>query len=55
MDKFCYLGDVLITEGGVQGAVVARIRAGWKKFKEVAKVLCMRGLVTEVEGSTMHV
>jgi hypothetical protein len=50
VEKFCYLGDVLSTEGGVQGAVVARIRAGWKKFKEVAKVLCMRGLSLKLKG-----
>ena len=51
VDKFCYLGDVLSTEGGVQGAVVARIRAGWKKFKDVAKVLCMRGLSLKLKGT----
>jgi len=50
VDKFCYLGDVLCTDGGVQGAVIARTRAGWKKFKELTKVLCMRGLSLKLKG-----
>ena len=48
--RFCYLGDVLSTNGGVEGAVVARLRAGWKKFKDVAGVLCMRGLSLRLKG-----
>lgn len=33
--EFCYLRDMLETEGGVEAAVTARVRAGWKKFKEI--------------------
>ena len=29
--KFLYFGDVLSSEGGVQEALTARIRSGWKK------------------------
>ena len=35
--KFLYLGDVLTS--GVQGAVIARIRCEWKKFKDIASEL----------------
>ena len=33
--KFSYLGDVLNTARRVQEAVTARIRCGWKKFKDI--------------------
>ena len=42
MTKFSYLGDVLSSEGGVQEAVTARVRFGWKKFKDVASIMCER-------------
>ena len=37
VDRFSYLGDVIITEGGAEEAVTSRIRSAWKKFKEVSK------------------
>jgi len=40
VDKFPYLGDVLSSAGGVQEAVTARIRSGWKTFKEISGLLC---------------
>jgi len=42
--RFPYLGDVLSSVVGVQEAVTARIRSGWKKFKEISGLLCKRGL-----------
>jgi hypothetical protein len=33
--KFCYLGDMLNSNGGTDLAVVARVRCAWKKFKEL--------------------
>ena len=35
VDKFCYLGDMLAAEGGADAAVVARVRSGWFKFKQL--------------------
>ena len=32
--QFCYLGDALEVEG-VEGAMTARIRSGWRKFREL--------------------
>ena len=45
VEMFCYLEYILCTEVGVQEAVTARIKAGWKKFKDVASVLCKKGLL----------
>ena len=35
IDKFCYLGDMIGAGGGVEAAVIARIRSGWRKFREL--------------------
>ncbi|XP_065321326.1 uncharacterized protein LOC135928791 [Gordionus sp. m RMFG-2023] len=39
LDKFCYLGDMLNADGGVDSAVVAKIRLAWKKFREMSSIL----------------
>jgi len=36
VDRFSCFGDVLSSAGGMQEAVTARIRSGWKKFKEIS-------------------
>ena len=33
--SFCYLGDPLDGDGGVDLAATARIRNGWMKFREL--------------------
>ena len=38
--KLSYLGDVLSSGRRVQKAVTARIRCGWKMFKDIAMVPC---------------
>ena len=46
--KFSYLKDVLSSGGGVQEAITARRRCGWKKFKDIAGVLhksCVRNVL----------
>ena len=50
VSKFCYLGDMLERNGDAQSAVTARIRAGWKKFKELSGVLCRRLLSLKLKG-----
>lgn len=32
VDKFCYLGDMLSSYGGIAEAVSGRIGSAWKKF-----------------------
>ena len=46
--KFSYLGDVLSFERRVQEAVTTKTRSGWKKFKDIASVLC-KSCVTDAE------
>ena len=48
--QFCYLGDVLDVEGGVDGAVRARISSAWKRFRELQRILIMRKLSLNVSG-----
>ena len=40
--KFLYLGDVHNSGEEVLETVKARIRCGWKKFKDVTNALCKR-------------
>ena len=47
---FCHLGDVLCIEDGVQDGVTIRIRFEWKRFKDVADVLCKKGLWIKLRG-----
>ena len=41
--KFTYLGDMLNDTGGVEQAVVARVKAAWMKFRELDGILSMQG------------
>jgi len=34
LDKFCYLGDMLDSDGGCDSAVTTRVRSAWKTFHE---------------------
>ena len=47
-EMFCYLGNVLCTEGGIQEVVTKRVRTGWKRFKDVASVLCKKSLLVKL-------
>ena len=48
--EFCYLGDILCTEGDVSSAVTGRIQSGWKKFKEVSRMLCTKHVSLKLKG-----
>ena len=37
--KFCYLGDMLNGEGGSSLASISRVKCGWKKFRELSRIL----------------
>lgn len=50
VDEFCYLGDMLCRDGDVRRATTTRIRAGWKKFRELWGVLCGRRLSLKLKG-----
>ena len=48
--SFVYLGDELDAGGGCLNAVTARIRVGWKKFRELSAVLCGRKWSVKMKG-----
>jgi hypothetical protein len=37
--NFCYLGDMLSAGGGTESATIARVKTGWKKFRELLPIL----------------
>mgnify|MGYP003401710716 FL=1 len=53
--SFVYLGDKLNAGGGCLSAVTARIRAGWKKFKELSGVLCGKRWSLKLKGRVYRV
>ena len=44
VEKFCYLGDMIAVEGGIDQAVVARIRSGWNRFRQLASFLTAKDI-----------
>ena len=50
VQEFCYLGDVICSGGGADASSVARIRSGWKKFRELLPLLTMRGFSLRQKG-----
>ena len=48
--SFCYLGDTLDGDGGVDLAATARIRNGWMKFRELLPFLTSRAPPLEIKG-----
>ena len=42
-----YLGDMLNDTGGIEQAVAARVRAVWMKFREIGRILCMPGCMSQ--------
>ena len=42
--SFCYFGDVLQSEGGVERAVRARVSQAWMKWREISALLCNRNV-----------
>jgi len=51
VESFCYLGDTLDAECGVDSAVTARIRSGWKKFRELSPFLTSRAAPLKLKGT----
>ena len=42
--QFCYLGDVLDSEGGAERAVRVRVAAAWGKWREISGLLLNKGI-----------
>ena len=50
VNQFCYLGDMLSAGGGAEASTVARVRSGWKKFRELLPLLTSRTFSHKVKG-----
>ena len=43
VDKFCYLGDLVSTDGGADVAVIVTIWTCWNNFRQLAPLLTAKG------------
>ena len=50
VEEFCYLGDLLDTEGSVERAVRMRVAAAWRKWREIASLLLNRAIPLRHRG-----
>ena len=50
VENFCYLGDMLGSEGGVERSVITRVGIAWRKFRELLSLLTSRVLSFQVRG-----
>ena len=50
VESFVYLGDCLSVDGGCRKAITTRVRAGWKKFKDLSSILCGKGWSLRMKG-----
>ena len=50
VENFCYLGDMLGSEGGVERSVITRVGTAWRKFRELLSLLTSRVLSLQVRG-----
>ena len=56
VESFFYLGDCISAAGGCRRAVTARVRlrAGWKKFRDLSGILCGKGWTLNIERKTLQ-
>ena len=50
VSNFCYLGDVLDSQGGMEMALNARIKKGWNAFRQLSSFLLCKGVSLAVKG-----
>ena len=48
--EFCYLGDLLDTEGGVERSVRMRVAAAWRKWREISGLHNNKGIPLKHRG-----
>ena len=49
-DKFCYLGDMIGSEGGAEEASRMRVKCAWGKFRELTPILTARRAEAKLKG-----
>ena len=50
VDKFCYLGDMLVCGGGAGETVRSRVRCAWGTFRDRAPILSVKELSLKMKG-----
>ena len=50
VENFCYLGDMLGSEEGVERSVITMVGTAWRKFRELLSLLTSRVLSLQVRG-----
>ena len=50
VQRFCYLGDTIEAQGGASAGVIARVRSGWSKFRELLPLLTSKALPLSTKG-----
>ena len=50
VDKFCYLGNMLIIDRDADAAVETRIRIGWNTFRQLVPLLTNKDISLIVRG-----
>jgi len=50
VDQFYYLGDMLSVDGDADAAVVARIRIGWNKFRQLVPLFTNKDVSLIMRG-----
>jgi hypothetical protein len=48
--QFCYLGDMLDSEGRVERSVRKRVAGAWKKWREIGGLLINKGIPLSYRG-----
>ena len=51
VDQFCYLGDMLDSSGGAESATIARVKSGWKKFRDLQPLLTSKAISLNTKGA----
>ena len=50
VDRFCYLGDMLSVQGGVDTAVTIRVACAWQKLRELSPFLTSKASLLRMKG-----
>ena len=54
VEQFCFLGDVLDCEAGVERAVRARVTAAWRRWREMASLVMNRSIGLRTRGRVQY-
>ena len=50
VEQFCYLGDILDCEAGVERAVRARVAIAWGRWRKISSLLVNRNIDLRIRG-----